>query len=223
MKKYNWYALKLVAVCVVIFALEVIYALQYGSFDSDGFNQGLNVLFDSFGVSLQNILIGRVWTLITYLFIHGSFEHLFYNMFALGLFGTMLEILVGSKKFLLTFFAAGVIAGVGSFIYPTASIGASGAIYGVMGVLAAIRPKMVVYVGIPLPMALAAAFWAAGDLLGLFFPDMIGHFAHLTGLAFGLIYGFNLRKEYGETATKKPKEEDISDEELEKWEDEYMT
>lgn len=161
--------------------------------------------------------------LITYLFLHGSFEHLFYNMFALGLFGSILEIVIGSKKFLLTFFSAGVIAGIGSFIYPTVSIGASGAIYGLMGVLAILRPRMVVYVGIPLPMALAAAFWAAGDLLGLFAPDTIGHVAHLTGLAFGLIYGFSLRKEYGEFATKRPKEEEISDDELKEWEDKYMS
>lgn len=204
--KYNWYAFKLVAICLIVFILQNFY--------EDLTNQFSLVSSD---------FLSRPWIIITYIFLHGSLQHLFYNMFALGLFGSVLESIIGGKKFLLTFFLSGVIAGIGSIIFYTSSIGASGSIYGILGLLAVLRPRMVVYAGfVPLPMALAVIFWAAGDLLGLFSPfDLIGHAAHLFGLVFGLIYGIKLRKEYGEVIVKKPKEE-IRDEEFKKWEDEWL-
>jgi len=207
MEKYNWYALKLLAVCVIVFILQNIY----------------QDLTDQFSLD-SSLFLSRPWTIITYIFLHGSFEHLFYNMFALGLFGSVLEDIIGGKKFLLTFFASGIIAGIGSLIFYTSSIGASGAIYGILGALAILRPRMVVYVGfVPLPMFLAVILWTAGDLLGLFSPsDLIAHAAHLFGLVFGLIYGIYLRKDYGETFVKKPKEE-ISDKEFKAWEEKYMS
>jgi membrane associated rhomboid family serine protease len=205
--KHRWYALKLVALCVIIFILQNIY-------------EGLTDQF-----SLDSLyFISRPWTIVTYIFLHGSFQHLFYNMFALGLFGSILESVIGGKKFLLTFFISGIIAGVGSLIFYTSSIGASGAIYGILGTLAVLRPRMTVYVSfVPLPMALAVIFWTAGDLLGFFSTsDLIGHAAHLFGLAFGLVYGMILRKNYKEIIIKKPKEE-ISDEEFREWEEKYMS
>jgi len=205
--KYNWYALKLVAVCVIVFILQNVYENLTGQFSLD-----------------SSYILSRPWTIVTYIFLHGSFEHLFYNMFALGLFGSVLESVIGSKKFLLTFFISGIIAGIGSIIFYTSSIGASGAIYGILGVLAVLRPKMTVYVGfVPLPMVLAVVFWATGDLLGLFSPaDLIAHAAHLLGLVFGLVYGIILRKDYGEFIPKRPKEE-ISDEDFKVWEEKYMS
>ena len=207
MKNYKWYALKLIAICVVIFILQNVF----------------ENLTDEFSLDSVGIL-SRPWTIVTYIFLHGSFEHLFYNMFALGLFGLVLENVIGSKKFLLVFFISGVIAGIGSILFYSASIGASGAIYGIMGALAVLRPKMTVYIGlVPLPMALAVIFWAAGDLLGLFIPtDLTAHAAHLFGLIFGLIYGIYLRRDYGEVPIKKKKEK-INDKEFKAWEEEYMS
>jgi hypothetical protein len=205
--KYNWYAFKIVAICVIVFIFQNIYEDLTNQFSLD-----------------SSLFLSRPWTIVTYLFLHGRFEHLFYNMFALGLFGSVLESIIGGKKFLLTFFISGIISGVGSLIFYISSIGASGAIYGILGILAVLRPRMTVYVSfVPLPMALAVIFWAAGDLLGLFSPsDLIGHAAHLFGLIFGLIYGITLRKDYGETFVKKSKEK-MSDEEFNKWEEKFMS
>jgi len=205
--KYNWYAFKLVAVCVVVFILQNIFTGLTDQFSLD-----------------SALLFSRPWTIITYIFLHASFEHLFYNMFALALFGSILENVIGGRKFLITFFVSGVIAGIGSVIFYPSSIGASGAIYGIMGALAVLRPRMVVYVGfVPLPMFLAVVLWSAGDLLGLFSTtDLIAHGAHLFGLIFGLVYGIILRKDYGEVIVKRPKEE-IDDEEFKEWEDKYMS
>jgi len=204
--QYKWYALKLVAICVAVFILQIVY----------------KDLTDQFSLNSSEFL-SQPWTIITYIFLHGSFEHLFYNMFALALFGSVLEKIIGGKKFLLTFFVSGIVAGIGSLIFYTSSIGASGAIYGVLGALAILRPGMTVYIGFPLPMALAVVFWASGDLLGLFMSyDLIGHATHLFGLIFGLIYGIYLRKEYGEFTPKRKKEE-MSDEEIREWEEKYMS
>lgn len=204
--KYKWYAFQLVALCVIVFILQNIYPN----------------LTDQFALDSAYIF-SRPWTIITYIFLHASVEHLFYNMFALALFGAILERVVGGRKFLMIFFAAGIAAGLDSIIFYTSSIGASGAIYGVMGALAVLRPRMTVYaVFVPLPMALAVVFWAAGDLLGLFTPsDLVAHGAHLFGLVFGLVYGIALRSDYGESVVKRPKEE-MSDEDFKDWEDKYM-
>lgn len=207
MKNYDWYALKLVAVCVIVFILQNVY----------------QDLTDQFSLDSSQFL-SRPWTIVTYIFLHGSFEHLFYNMIALGLFGSILERIIGSKKFLLTFFISGIIAGIGSLIFYTSSIGASGAIYGILGAIAVLRPRMTVYVSfVPLPMAIAVILWASGDLLGLFSTsDLIGHAAHLSGLIFGLIYGLKLRKDYKEIVVKEKKEE-IGDDEFREWEENYMS
>ena len=74
-------------------------------------------------------------------------------------------------------------------------IGASGAIYGIMGTLAILEPYRLVYLYglMPLPMAAAAILWALGDIMGLFTPSNIAHGAHLAGMLVGIITGLQLR------------------------------
>lgn len=207
--KYNWYAIQIVIICAVVWI----------------FQQMIPQITDDFALVSSDFL-SRPWTIITYIFLHGGFDHLFYNMFALALFGSMLERVVGGRKFLIMFFISGIIAGIGSILFYNASIGASGAIYGIMGTLAILRPRMTVFVGFgfPLPMIVAVFLWSAGDILGFFTSsENVAYAAHLFGLAFGLIYGFYLRKDYGESAIlkKKPKA-DINEKEFREWEDNWL-
>jgi len=204
--KYNWYALQLAVICVVVWIFQLM----------------IPSITDEFSL-VSSEIFSKPWTIVTYIFLHGSFDHLFYNMFALVLFGSILERVIGGKKFLITFFIGGIAAGIGSVLFYTSSIGASGAIFGIIGVLGLLRPSMAVWTfGFPLPMIAAVILWAAGDLIGLFNPsDLVGHAAHLFGLAFGLIYGIYLRKDYGEHPHPK-KKSGISEEEFEKWEDRYV-
>jgi len=205
--KYNWFAIKLVAVCVVVWMLQ----------------QLIPSLTDDFALTSSEVL-SKPWTLITYIFFHAGFDHLFYNMFALVIFGMVLEKIIGGKKFLITFFVSGIIAGIGSVIFYSSSIGASGAIYGIMGALVVLRPRMPVFAGfmVPVPMIIAVVLWTAGDLIGLFAPsENVAYAAHLFGLAFGLICGLYLKKNYGEFPRAKRKS-DISEGEFEKWEDRYV-
>lgn len=204
---YNWISLKLVAIIVVVFILQIAFPIT-----------------EKFAL-VSALVLYKPWLLITHIFLHGGIEHLLYNMFALALFGTILERIISGKKFLILFFASGLIAAVGSVIFYPASIGASGAIFGVLGCLALLRPKMTVYVGwIPMPMAMAAVVWAVGDLLGMFAPSGVANAAHLFGLAFGLIFGFSLMKQFGDISfkTKKKTDKEVSDKEIDDWESRWM-
>jgi len=215
--KYNWYAIKLVIICVIIFIIQVLFepTIEQRKMGAE------NPLTNNFALVSATVLTNP-WTIITSIFLHGSVEHLFYNMFALGLFGSILELIIGGKKFLILFFVSGIISSAGSVLFYIASIGASGAIFGVLGSLGALRPKMTVYIGfVPMPMALAVVLWAMGDLIGLFAPTEIAHAAHLFGLAFGLIAGFYLRKQYKEVQSKR-KEPEIDNKEFREWENEWM-
>ena len=205
--RFNWFAILLVIICVVVFFIQI---------EDEGFTEEF--------LLKSSDAFSRPWILVTSMFLHGSFEHLFYNMFALALFGTILERIIGSKKFLILYFVSGVIAGLGTIPFYEASLGASGAIMGILGTLGMLRPRMTVYISyIPMPMAAAVVLWAVGDIIGFFAPSGIANAAHLFGLAVGLIIGLYLKNKYGERVRRRRKiENDIDEEEFEEWEDKWM-
>jgi len=176
----------LIAACVAVFVLQV---LLYPAIDIN------------FGF-IPKYAVERPWTFITAVFLHGGFSHLFVNMFVLLMFGIFLESRVGRRNYLLIFFLAGIVGNVSYMLLTpgsaTIGLGASGAIYGLMGALVVLLPFMVVYVWgmVPMPLLFVAVLWALGDIFGLFTPaDNIGHEAHLAGLVIGLLFGFYLRQQ----------------------------
>ncbi len=214
-RKFHWLAIKLVALISFIFVLQAIFPQITGFF-----------------ATVPILALSQPWRLITHVFMHGGIEHLLYNMFALALFGTILEKIISWRRLLSLFLIGGVIAGIGStavFFWQgnltAGSVGASGAIMAILGTLAVLRPRMIVYVTfVPLPMIIAAAFWAFLDLLGAFNPySNVNNFAHLFGLGFGIIYGLLLWKNFGEPLFLKRKGDiKVSKEELDDWEEKWM-
>ena len=170
--KFKFYSFKLAGICILVFILQTMFS-------------GFTELF-----LLNELSFSQPWRFVTAIFLHGDFGHLLYNMFALLLFGGMLERLIGGRRFLLVFFATGIIANfVSVFFYPS-SLGASGAIFGIIGSLIVVRPTLVVFAfGLPMPMFIAGILWATGDIIGLFVPSNVGNIAHLSGLAIGLLFG----------------------------------
>jgi membrane associated rhomboid family serine protease len=162
------------------------------------------------------------WTLLTSMFMHSGFLHLYGNMFALAVFGSLFEKQAGSRNFLLVFFAGGILSGLAGLAFYNSLLGASGAIFSVLGCFAIFRPRSVVWVlGTPMPVLAALFVWAGMDLMGVFYPDDVAHYSHLAGMAFGIAYGFWLRRLYPEP--KRPKERPaLSEKEMEEWEDRYM-
>jgi membrane associated rhomboid family serine protease len=140
------------------------------------------------------------WTFVTSIFMHAGPEHLFFNMFALYMFGIYLEARVQPEQFLFIFFAAGILGNAAYWLTDPLgtipAVGASGAIYGVMGMLAVLYPGLTVYVGFaPMPMIFAAVLWFVLEFTGMFTPSDIAHSAHLAGLVAGAAYGFYVRRQ----------------------------
>ena len=138
------------------------------------------------------------WQLVTYMFLHGGFGHLFFNMLALWMFGMELENLWGSRRFLIYYATCGLGAGLTNLLVPLVvgpagpTVGASGAVFGVLvafGMLFSDRP---IYMYFLLPIK-AKFFVTAYILLELFYGMFgmqtgVAHFAHLGGAAVGFVY-----------------------------------
>jgi membrane associated rhomboid family serine protease len=139
------------------------------------------------------------WMFVTSIFLHASLEHLLFNMIALFFIGVSLERMIGRKAFAMLFITSGVVGNIGYMLTAsdpmTPAIGASGAIYGVIGTLATLAPFMLIFIYgvIPLPMVVAAALWGLLDYVGLFDASGIAHGAHLGGLFLGVAFGLYLR------------------------------
>ena len=163
----------------------------------------------------------EIWRFVTAIFLHGGLAHLLYNLFALILFGTILERLIGGRNFLITFFLAGIGANIiAVFFYPS-SLGASGAIFGVIGALILVRPSLVVFAfGIPMPIFIAGIVWAMGDVIGIFFPSSVGNIAHLAGLFLGMIIG-SLYRDWNAKRDRNSYDE-LDERYMRNWEDRYV-
>lgn len=138
------------------------------------------------------------WQLVSYMFLHGGISHLFFNMFALWMFGMDIENLWGTKKFLFYYFLCGIGAGVANLLIapmfgPTApTIGASGAVYGILVAFGYLFPNRPIYLYFFVPIKakyliviyMAIEFFSASSSLN----SGIAHVAHLGGGIIGFIY-----------------------------------
>lgn len=158
----------------------------------------LTSLNQNFAVALAlypPLALVRPWTVLTYMFVHANFMHVFFNMIGLAFFGPRLEARLGAKSFLALYFLAGLGGAVLSFVFAreAAVVGASGAVYGVLMGFAMFWPheRMIVF---PIPVPMEARVVIGGYLvLSLVqgFGGMsngIAHFAHLGGAVFAFAY-----------------------------------
>ena len=134
------------------------------------------------------------YQLVTHMFAHGGFFHILFNMYALWLFGAVLEKTWGSKRFLIFYLVCGLAAGLTQmfFVSQGAAIGASGAVMGLLAAFAYTFPNVEFFI-LPIPFPIKAKYlamvYAAIDIFGGFSGggDGVAHFAHLGGLAMGFI------------------------------------
>lgn len=147
--------------------------------------------------------------IITYMFLHGGMGHLFFNMLWLFFMGPVLERFLGDKKFFILYMVSGIGAGIlqlganyiqnpevimfsnGMTIFDVPTLGASGAVAGIMMAVALLFPNTEIYLYMMFPVKLKyfAAFYVVSELYsGLTGSDPgIAHFAHLGGMLFGFI------------------------------------
>lgn len=167
----------------------------------------------------DNIIHGKyLWTLVTHMFLHGGFLHLFVNMFALFSLGGLCENIIGRKRMLWFYILSGIFAGlfsavlsgffgnsvIGARIFGAPDmymVGASGALFAVAGLFVVLLPKirfsiiflpffsLPAYIMVPLVLFL---IWIAAIAAHL----PIGNVAHFGGFLIGLGYGYHLRVKY---------------------------
>jgi len=162
----------------------------------------------------------RPYQFVTYMFMHGSFSHLFFNMFALWMFGNAIENAWGAKRFLIFYFVCGIGAGVtqeivqyihitstlqcydsvriaanqvvsvAEYLNMLTTVGASGAVYGILLAFGMTWPNSRIYIYFAIPIK-AKWFVILYGIIELFSGfrgvDNVAHFAHLGGMVFGLI------------------------------------
>jgi membrane associated rhomboid family serine protease len=164
----------------------------------------------------------RVYQFLTYMFLHGSFTHILFNMFALWMFGSVIERVWGPQKFLFYYIVCGVGAGIvqelvqygsymaqglaayqyvnmggaqismDSYINMWTTIGASGAVYGILLAFGMIFPNERLFI-IPFPFPIKAKWLIVGYVVIELFSAMSGpgdgvaHMAHLGGMLFGFL------------------------------------
>ncbi|HEX9916450.1 MAG TPA: rhomboid family intramembrane serine protease [candidate division Zixibacteria bacterium] len=159
------------------------------------------------GLTPTMVRQGDIWQLFTYMFLHGGFFHLLFNMFTLWMFGCEIERSWGSREFLkyytITGVGAGILTVVLTFILPLIpklpqidpaipTIGASGAIFGILVAYALMFPNRLIYIWFlfPVKAKYLVAFFAVFTLIASFrySGGGVAHFAHLGGMVVGYLY-----------------------------------
>ncbi len=150
------------------------------------------------------------WQLISYQFLHGGFSHILFNMFLLWMFGMELENMWGSQKFLLYYLLCGIGAGLVQLLFSQTfsggaapTIGASGAVFGVMIAFAMFFPDRYIYLYflIPVKAKYLIAFLVVIEFMSVGNMSFVAHLAHIGGAVSGFIlitldrrYRFNVAK-----------------------------
>lgn len=137
----------------------------------------------------------EIWQLVSYMFLHAGLGHIFFNLFALWMFGQAIENFWGTRRFTIYYFLTGIGAAllhmwVGPGGVPT--LGASGAVYGILlafGMMFPDRPIMLLFPPIPIKAKYFVAGFGAIELIsGLTRSNSgVAHFAHLGGMLIGFI------------------------------------
>lgn len=153
--------------------------------------------FDLFKLT-PALMLARPWTIVTHMFLHVDFGHLFFNMLVLFFFGRELENRIGNRTFLEVYFISGIVAAIGYYLTvsnpDSAVVGASGAILGVFATLTVLAPDLRVYVYfIPMQIKYALLLFTLLDFALIGSNDMVAHTAHLSGILVGLFMGLHIK------------------------------
>jgi membrane associated rhomboid family serine protease len=170
----------LVMINVIVFVLQ-------------NFVQNLTELLSLWGVQTTYF---KPYQLFTYMFAHGGFMHIFFNMLVLATTGPILENFWGQKKFLIFYLVTGIGAGVFHLLVEafilhgpgSQMLGASGAVYGVLMAFGMMFPNMeMMLLFPPIPIKAKYLVWVLGGMTFLLSGAGVAHFAHLGGIVFAFI------------------------------------
>jgi membrane associated rhomboid family serine protease len=194
---YQSVVIKVIIANVVFFALQII--------GSIGFHGAILEYFALTPAQVTHKLY--IWQLVTYMFLHGNFAHIFFNMYALLIFGIPIEQEWGSRRFLFYYFFTGIGAGLTIYVinlvfpgqgYFTPTIGASGAVFGLLLAFGVLYPdaELLLFFFIPIKAKYLVLLYGMLELFLEMQGGMgnISHLGHLGGLFFGILYFIIFRK-----------------------------
>ena len=201
--RFHYVTLALVVVCTLVF----IGGLAGGEDFADRIGVGLGMIPSVFwGIRVLPLdlhLIDPMWTLLTYMFIHGGWMHLIGNMIFLWVFGDNVEDAMGHARFVVFYLLCGIAAVLTHAVIAPASdnatVGASGAISGVLGAYYVLHPQVriwtlaIIFIPIPLrlPTYLVLGVWFAMDVVNALFNNVldarIAWWAHISGFVAGAV------------------------------------
>jgi rhomboid-like protein len=190
----------------IILALNLVVFVIWNSWGKS--EMGYQFMAHNFLVSWDGLFSGRYWTLLTSVFSHIAFLHFLMNMLVLRSFGPIMEMTLGTKRFLGFYLLAGIFSSfchcaVSTFLLhqpELPALGASGALSGLVILFSLLYPKekILIFGVIPVPALFGGLFLVGLDLWGLSAQAgggglPIGHGAHLGGALAGLLYFFIYR------------------------------
>ena len=190
-----------VGIYLLFLIFNILFTLMQWNFNSNFLESYLT--FSSSPI----MFLKRPWTIFTYMFLHGSFWHIFNNMLIYFFTARMFEDLVGKKAALNTYiiggFCGAILYLVTHNLFPFFSnmgdipmLGASAAVMAVFVGLATYSPnyEVMLFGVLRIKMKYLAIIWVAFDVIGLANQDGVAHFAHLGGAFWGYVFVNNFKK-----------------------------
>jgi rhomboid protease GluP len=190
----NFFSLVILTINIVLFVLMSVVEVRNGRGPEAFLQSASNGVLDDFGALVPSLVrAGQLWRLMTFNFLHIGLVHLMFNSSALFSIGPQVEETFGSQKFIFIYVGTGVASGIASYLFlPSGTAGASGAIFGLIGVMAAYGYRLGGSLGRGLMRQML--IWAA---IGIMFGFFIGanNVAHIGGFIAGGALGFLLAPE----------------------------
>ena len=182
----------IIYVCILFYVLSALPALLSGNiYDADS----LSLI--RLGANVQELVeSGEYFRLLTAIFLHGGIIHLFFNMYALYSIGNFIETYFGRSKYFAVFILTGIVGSLTSYLFTRGfSVGASGAVFGLLSLLLAQKLKRKVYYAeLPIDTRSILIIVGINLLLGFTIPN-VDNAAHIGGLISGTILGLLLNHE----------------------------
>lgn len=176
-------------ICLIVFILDFFVLLQHNTviFSTNHLIQGNDwgILTEYGRLTRVDVFAGQWWRLFTSIFLHAGVPHLAVNMIALLIVGFIVEEKIGSKRYIITFMGSGIISALFTMPHTTGAVGASGAIYGIFGVMIVIFAKERSYI----LYRMSLIKWIL-LILYMILPNLSGIvsiIAHVSGLFSGIM------------------------------------
>ncbi|MBU3181810.1 rhomboid family intramembrane serine protease [Clostridium psychrophilum] len=182
-----WITIGIIAINVIMYLVTAYLSLVYAK--GSIFNSDINVLI-MLGAKVNNLISqGQYYRFVSCMFLHGGIVHIGVNMYSLYAIGPMVERVYGKVKYIAIYFISGICASIFSYVFSTdVSIGASGAIFGLLGAVLILAIKSKEKTGSGFIKSILSVI-CINIFIGATMPN-IDNFAHVGGLLGGMLIAF---------------------------------